>query len=73
MEWWVLYIIIGVVVAIIGGGIFFLRKKFKKKQDDQQGLLNQHKQTVSILVLEKKSIGSVAQKADGGSLQLRCH
>ncbi|MCP4131178.1 MAG: hypothetical protein GY754_09380 [bacterium] len=54
MKWWHLYSIIGVVVAGVGVAIFFLRKNVKKKMDDQQSLVNQHKVTTSILVLEKK-------------------
>jgi hypothetical protein len=54
MEWYQLYIILGVVIAIIAGVIFFIRKRFKRKMDEQQTLVDQHKVTTTILVLEKR-------------------
>ena len=54
MEWWHLYLIIAGVLIIIGVAFYFLRKKFKTKMADQQSLLDQHKVTTPILVLEKK-------------------
>ncbi len=54
MEWYHLYIIFGAVAGAIGVGIYFLRKKFKKRMVDQQVLVDQHKVTVTILVLEKR-------------------
>lgn len=54
MAWWQLYIIIGVVAVIAVAAYFILRKYLKNKMDDQQQLVNQHKITASILVLEKK-------------------
>jgi hypothetical protein len=53
VEWWHLYGIIAIVVVIAGVGIYFLRKKLKKKMQDQQSLVDQHKITTTILVLEK--------------------
>jgi len=54
MEWWHLYIILAIVLAGLGGGFYFVRKKVRKKMNDQQVLVNQHKVTTTILVLEKK-------------------
>ena len=53
-EWYHLYIILAVVIAIIVGIYFFIKKKFTKKLDDQQSLVDQHKVTTTILVLEKR-------------------
>ena len=54
MKWWHLYIIIGVVIAIAITAFFIIKRKMKKKMDTQQSLVDQHKVTTSILVLEKK-------------------
>ena len=54
MEWWHLYIILAVVIAALVVGFLFLRKKFKKRMDDQETMVNQHKVTTSILILEKR-------------------
>jgi len=54
MEWWHLYIILGAVAAGAGVGIYFLRKNVKRKMTDQESLVNQHKVTTPILVLEKR-------------------
>jgi hypothetical protein len=54
VAWWQLYIIIGVVAVIAVIAYFVLRKYLKTKMNDQEQLVNQHKITASILVLEKK-------------------
>lgn len=54
MEWWHLYIILAVVVAALAVGFIFLRKKYRKRVNDQESIVNQHKITTSILVLEKR-------------------
>lgn len=41
-------LIIGIVV------LYFLGKRAQKKQDEQQAMLEEHKQTVSMLVIDKK-------------------
>lgn len=58
---WELYgkgiiILIIILIIIIAGiiGYRFLRKKIQKKMDDQQVLVDQHKVSASILVLEKR-------------------
>lgn len=53
-EWYHLYLILGIVIAIIAGAYFFIKKKVKKKMDDQKSLVDQHKVTTTILVLEKR-------------------
>ena len=54
MAWWILYIIIGIVVALLIAGWFFLKKKMEKRIELQKELVDQHKVTTSILVLEKR-------------------
>jgi LPXTG-motif cell wall-anchored protein len=54
MEWWHLYIIIGVAVAALAAGFIFLRRRMKRKMDEQQSMVNQHKVSASILILEKR-------------------
>jgi len=61
VEWWELYgqgiiLFLIVVVVIIGIviGLRFLRKRVQRKMDEQQTLVDQHKVTTSILVIEKK-------------------
>jgi uncharacterized membrane protein YqiK len=46
--------IIVIVLALLGVGFYFLRKKLIKKLSDQQALIQQHKVTTSILVIDKK-------------------
>ncbi len=54
MEWWHLYAILAVVVAAIAALVIFLRKRYKRKMEEQNTLVNQHKVTASILVLNKR-------------------
>lgn len=54
MEWWHLYLIIGVVILIIVGVVLYLRKVYKGRLADQQQMVDQHKVTVSILILSKR-------------------
>lgn len=54
MAWWILYLIIGIVVALLVAGWFFLKKKMEKRIELQKELVDQHKITTSILVLEKR-------------------
>ncbi|MFC1670757.1 hypothetical protein ACFL20_10235 [Spirochaetota bacterium] len=53
-EWYHVYIIIGIVAVVVGVAVYIIRKKYKKKVTEQESLVNQHKVTTSILVLEKK-------------------
>ena len=47
-------IIVLVVLAAIAVALYFLGKKAQKKQAEQQVLLEQNKQTVSMLIIDKK-------------------
>lgn len=47
----VLLLLVGVAVAL-----YFLGKKAQKKQAEQQVLLDQNKQTVSMLIIDKKRV-----------------
>ncbi len=51
----ILLIVLAVLVAI-GVGLYFLGKKAQKKQAEQQVLLEQNKQTVSMLIIDKKRL-----------------
>jgi len=54
VEWPVLYGILGVVVAVLVFLYIRLRKKMKNRAEEQQNLVEQHKQTVSLLILDKR-------------------
>ena len=52
-------IILLVILALIVGAcvaLYFLGKKAQKKQAEQQELLEQNKQTVSMLIIDKKKL-----------------
>ena len=44
-------LVVGAAVAVL---VVFARKKLKEQMAEQQALVNQHKQTMSIFVLDKK-------------------
>ena len=54
MEWWILYIILAIVVGLGVAGYFFFKKKIKQKMETQKELVEQHKMTTTILVLDKR-------------------
>lgn len=55
MKPWVITLIVIAAVLIIAGVIlYFLGKKAQKKQAEQQEILNANKQTVSMLIIDKK-------------------
>lgn len=61
MSWWEVYgtgIIVLICFLVVGAAAFvayrYFKKKMQKKMDEQQTLVNQHKISTSILVLEKK-------------------
>ena len=54
MEWWHLYIILGIVAAALIGVFIFFRRKIKRRMDEQQSMVEQHKVSMQILVLEKR-------------------
>lgn len=53
-PWVIALIIIAVVMAVIVTVLYFLGKKAQKKQAEQQEILNANKQTVSMLIIDKK-------------------
>jgi hypothetical protein len=54
VEWYHYYIILGVVIAAIVAAYIILKRRIGKRVDDQKHLVDQHKVTTSILVLEKR-------------------
>lgn len=50
----IVFLIVLVVMAIIIGVLYFLGKKAQKKQAQQQEMLEANKQTVSMLIIDKK-------------------
>ena len=53
-PWSIALIIIAVVLIIIAVVLYFLGKKAQKKQAEQQEILNANKQTVAMLIIDKK-------------------
>ena len=51
---WIIAIVVLVVLTAITIALYFLGKKAQKKQDEQQALMQEHKQTVSMLIIDKK-------------------
>ena len=55
MQTWMIVMIVVTVVLIIGAVIlYFLGKRAQKKQAEQQEMLEANKQTVSMLIIDKK-------------------
>ena len=55
MKTWMIVLIVVVVVLIaIIAALYFLGKKAQKKQAEQQEMLEANKQTISMLVIDKK-------------------
>lgn len=50
----IVFIVIAVVLAIIAVVLYFLGKKAQKKQAEQQELLNANRQTIAMLIIDKK-------------------
>lgn len=53
-PWMIVMIVIAVVLLIAVVVLYFLGKKAQKKQAEQQELMEQNKQTVSMLIIDKK-------------------
>lgn len=51
---WIVFIVILVVLAVVIGLLYFFGKKAQKKQAEQEELLQQNKQTLSMLIIDKK-------------------
>ena len=54
MKGWIIALIVIAVLAAIFAVLYFLGKKAQKKQAEQQVLLEQNKQTLSMLIIDKK-------------------
>lgn len=51
---WIITIIILVVIIAIIAALYFLGKKAQKKQAEQQTMMEENKQTISMLIIDKK-------------------
>ena len=56
MVWWQILIIVIVALAVALGILYFVGRKLQGKADSQQGLIDNAKQTVSILIIDKKKM-----------------
>ncbi len=54
-TWAILGIVLGVLVAILAG-LYIAGRRLQKKQDSAQAQIENSKQTVSILVIDKKKL-----------------
>ena len=54
MNWVILYIILGIIIAVLVVGYFYLKKRMQQKLELQKQLVDQHKVTTNILILEKR-------------------
>ena len=53
-PWMIVLIVIAVVLVAAIIALYFLGKRAQKKQQEQQEMLEANKQTVSMLVIDKK-------------------
>ena len=53
-TWGIVLIVIAVVLIAIIAALYFLGKKAQKKQAEQQEMLEANKQTISMLIIDKK-------------------
>ena len=53
-TWMIVLIVVAVVLIAIIAALYFLGKKAQKKQAEQQEMLDANKQTISMLVIDKK-------------------
>ena len=51
---WIVAMVIVVVITAILAVLYFVGKKMQKKQEEQQVLMEQNKQSVSMLIIDKK-------------------
>lgn len=54
MDWRVLYLILAVIIGALVAGYFILKKRVAKNLTAQKELVDKHKITTTILVLEKR-------------------
>lgn len=55
-TWLQVLLIVLVVLVVVLGILYFVGRRLQKKAESQQGLIEQSKQTVSILVIDKKKL-----------------
>ncbi|MCI8528934.1 MAG: hypothetical protein HFH82_07265 [Lachnospiraceae bacterium] len=53
-PWMIVLIVITVILAAVVIVLYFLGKKAQKRQNEQQAMLEANKQTVSMLIIDKK-------------------
>ena len=53
---WIVTIVVLVILIIAMIVLYFVGKKMEKKQAEQQALMEQNKQTVSMLIIDKKKM-----------------
>lgn len=53
---WIILIVVVAVLAIAAVVLYILGKRAQKKQDEQQAEIEAHKQTVSMLIIDKKRL-----------------
>ncbi len=67
MKTWVIVLIVVIVILIAALIVlYFVGKKAQKKQDEQQEMLNANKQSISMLIIDKKRV----KIADSGLPQM---
>lgn len=67
MKTWVIVLIVVIVILIAALiALYFVGKKAQKKQDEQQEMLNANKQSISMLIIDKKRV----KIADSGLPQM---
>ena len=54
MKAWIILLIILVIVIALIVVLYFVGKKLQKKQEEQKAMMNANKQTVSLLIIDKK-------------------
>ncbi len=52
----IIFLVVLAIIAVALVALYFLGKKAQKKQDEQKELMEANKQTVSMLVIDKKRI-----------------
>ncbi len=53
---WIVLIVTLVIIAVFAGALYFLGKKAKKRQEEQQQQIDANKQTLSMLIIDKKRL-----------------
>lgn len=53
-PWMIVLIVIAVIIIASLIALYFLGKRAQKKQNEQQAMLEANKQTVSMLIIDKK-------------------